>query len=186
MCITVWALIASKEEQHNSISKIIMRLKTNLKNILHFGARICLVVSFLTLTYISVVRYLGKRTNYHVSFEDEKNILYLDDQFFFFTHPGILNLTFPCTTTLGGTSPGKPCVFPIIERDDYDDKCMYYNSAQLSCFTNIGENNEYKGDSFDWGYCPKNCNGEVPGPTSHWNLAKSSYSNIWTSFFYDF
>ena len=110
----------------------------------------------------------------------------LDDQFFFFTHPGILNLTFPCTTTLGGTSPGKPCVFPIIERDDYDDKCMYYNSAQLSCFTNIGENNEYKGDSFDWGYCPKNCNGEVPGPTSHWNLAKSSYSNIWISFFYDF
>ena len=208
------------------MAKIFMRIKANLKNILYFGAILCLVVSFLILTYLSVVRYLDKETSYHVYFEDEKTILYpsvsickgyafdmdcevknlefenetiesiiemvssnswnIDDQFFFFTHPGIFNLTFPCTTTLGGTSPGKPCVFPIIDGDDYDDKCMYYDSSQLTCFTNIGQNNEYEGDGFyDWGYCPENCNGEVPGPASRWNLAKSNYSNIWTSYFYD-
>ena len=40
------------------------------------------------------------------------------DQFYFFTQPGVKNLTFPCTTLLGmgGTTPGKPCVFPIIFR----------------------------------------------------------------------
>ena len=30
----------------------------------------------------------------------------LDQQFYFFTHPGAMNRTFPCTTTLGGTTPG--------------------------------------------------------------------------------
>ena len=37
----------------------------------------------------------------------------LDEQLFFFTHPGVKNLTFPCTTTLGATTPGKPCIFPV-------------------------------------------------------------------------
>ena len=150
------------------MAKIFMKMKTNLKNGLYFGAISCLVVSFLTLTYLSVVRYLGMETSYHVYFEDEKTILYpsvsickryafdmdgevkflefenkttenviemvlnnswnIDDQFYFFTHPGMMNLTFPCTTTLGGTSPGKPCVFPIIEGDDYDYECMHYSS----------------------------------------------------------
>ena len=45
----------------------------------------------------------------------------IDDQFYFFTHPGIMNLTFPCTTTLGGTSQGKPCVFPIIDEDGIEE-----------------------------------------------------------------
>ena len=57
----------------------------------------------------------------------------LDEQFFFFTHPGILNLTFPCTTTLGSTFPGKPCVFPIIEGDDYDDKCILNYKRLCPC-----------------------------------------------------
>ena len=30
----------------------------------------------------------------------------LEQQFYFFTHPGILNMTFPCTTLLGGSTPG--------------------------------------------------------------------------------
>ena len=66
----------------------------------------------------------------------------IDDQFYFFTHPGIMNLTFPCTTTFGGISPGKPCVFPIIDGDDIDDKCGSYEIDQPACFTKIGENNE--------------------------------------------
>ena len=41
-----------------------------------------------------------------------------NDQFYFFTHPGVKNMSFPCTTLMGGTTPGTPCVFPFI----YDDK----------------------------------------------------------------
>ena len=37
----------------------------------------------------------------------------LNEQIYFFTHPGIMNLTFPCTTILGGRTPGRPCVFPV-------------------------------------------------------------------------
>ena len=179
-----------------------MRVKTYLKNILYLGTIIFLFISFLTLTYIAVVRYLRKDTSYHVSFEDKKSILYpsvsickryafdtadevpalsfenksiedviemvlnnswnIDDQFYFFTHPGIMNLTFPCTTTLGGTSQGKPCVFPIIDEDGIEDKCKTsaHYTKQPSCFTKIGENNEYNEDEFadNWGYCPANCN----------------------------
>ena len=31
----------------------------------------------------------------------------LEDTVYFFTHPGVLNKTFPCTTTLGGMTPGR-------------------------------------------------------------------------------
>ena len=67
----------------------------------------------------------------------------IENQFYFFTHPGIMNLTFPCTTTLGGTSQGKPCVFPTIHEDFYGDKCEseLYLTKQPACFTKVGENN---------------------------------------------
>ena len=42
------------------------------------------------------------------------NVWFHQDQFYFLTHPGIKYMTFPCTTTLGGESPGMPCVFPYI------------------------------------------------------------------------
>ena len=31
----------------------------------------------------------------------------LEDTVYFFTHPGVLNKTFPCTTTLGGGASNK-------------------------------------------------------------------------------
>ena len=37
----------------------------------------------------------------------------LDDQVYFFSQPGVMNMTYPCTTTLAGTSPGRPCIFPV-------------------------------------------------------------------------
>ena len=43
----------------------------------------------------------------------QSNTWGLDQQFYFFTHPGAMNRTFPCTTTLGGTTSGRPCVFPV-------------------------------------------------------------------------
>ena len=42
-----------------------------------------------------------------------KHFWSLEEEIYFFTQPGVMNLTFPCTTTLGGVSPGRPCVFPV-------------------------------------------------------------------------
>ena len=36
-----------------------------------------------------------------------------------------------------------------------------------------------------WGYCPPNCNGELPHPSSPYNLTKSEHLGLWTSHFYD-
>ena len=198
--------------------------RMNHKTILHLGT-ICLVISFLTLTYLSVLKFMKRDTSYHISYKDQKNIMYpsvsvckkyafdkeylkfenksiqeiidmvlkyswsIDDQFYFFTHPGVMNLTFPCTTTLGGISPGKPCVFPFISAlsDEIYDTCQTeaLETTRPACLTKVGEHNEYYQFEENWGYCPENCKGEAPGPTSPWNLAKSKYSDIWTSFFYD-
>ena len=92
----------------------------------------------------------------------------LDEQIHFFTHPGIMNLTFPCTTTLGGTTPGKPCVFPVTYLMGswgpyYSQKCFdgdIMNTPQPGCFTKVESNNTVdaskRTDNF-WGYCPESC-----------------------------
>ena len=195
--------------------------RMKLKTFLYFGT-VGLIISFLTLTYLSMMKFMRRDTSYHVSYKDQKNIMYpsvsickkyafdyatlnfknksigeiidmvlnnswsIDDQFYFFTHPGVMNLTFPCTTSLGGISPGKPCVFPFINlalSDDIYDTCQTeaLETTQPACLTKVGEDNEYDYRMEEnWGYCPENCDGEVPGPTSPWNLAKSKYSKIWT------
>ena len=56
----------------------------------------------------------------------------LDEQLYFFTHPGVKNLTFPCTTTLGATSPGKPCIFPVYFGSDlWREWYLVYRSTNL-------------------------------------------------------
>ena len=52
----------------------------------------------------------------------------MEDQFYFFTMPGVENLTFPCTTTVGGMTPGRPCVFPIDWFGTQKDKCFMGHS----------------------------------------------------------
>ena len=47
----------------------------------------------------------------------------LEQQIYFFTHPGVNNLTFPCTS-YGGYTPGYPCLFPV----------TYYNETYHKCF----------------------------------------------------
>ena len=120
----------------------------------------------------------------------------LNEQIYFFTHPGIMNLTFPCTTILGGTTPGRPCVFPVTYlfgpmEPYFSNKCFdgyMLNTPQSGCFTKVGNNNSVdhweRTDNF-WGYCPKECNGELPVPSSPYNLAKSKYANLWSSHFFD-
>ena len=107
-----------------------------------------------------------------------------------------MNLTFPCTTTLGGTTPGRPCVFPVTyyfgNSGSYSsNKCFKGNimqTPQPGCFTKVESNNTVdhweRTDNF-WGYCPEECNGELPGPSSPYNLAKFNYANLWSSHFFD-
>ena len=42
-----------------------------------------------------------------------KNVWSREKLFYFVSHPTMMNLTFPCTTTDDGTDPGKPCAFPV-------------------------------------------------------------------------
>ena len=53
----------------------------------------------------------------------------IEEVFYFMSHPSMLGMTFPCTTMLDGTDPGKPCVFPAL---DY-----YYRSVEYKELTSI-------------------------------------------------
>ena len=61
--------------------------------------------------------------------------------FYFFSHPGMLGLTFPCTTGLGGTDPGKPCTFSEESNCDYNsdvsvlDHCYTMETPTPACYT---------------------------------------------------
>ena len=66
----------------------------------------------------------------------------IDDQFYFFTHPKVMNLTFPYTTTLGGVSPGRPCVFPfttVFGKTFYTCQAEALETTQPACLTKVGE-----------------------------------------------
>ena len=128
----------------------------------------------------------------------QKHTWGLDQLFYFFTHPGSLNKSFPCTTTLGGTTPGRPCIFPVTYSMGIGSSEKYFSYECFSgyvmstpvpaCFTKVDTNNSVdyndKTDIF-WGYCTANCNGTLPAPSSPYNLAKAENTEIWTSFFYD-
>ena len=79
----------------------------------------------------------------------------IEKVFYFFSHPGMLGLTFPCTTTLDGGDPGKPCMFPfpLPDYDDYeyddsteDEKqykdhheCHVMQTSSPACYTRLRE-----------------------------------------------
>ena len=116
----------------------------------------------------------------------------LDEQIFFFTHPGVRNLIYPCTTTAGGPTPGKPCIFPVYNGYDVWTECGKWETTRLICFTKISEEQFRNGshyishtDNGNWGYCDPKCKGESPKPSSEYNLAKSNYNDLWTSNIYD-
>ena len=122
--------------------------------------------------------------------------LSLENQIFFFTQPGVMNMTYPCTTTHGGTSPGRPCIFPINltvqNKTTMYPACIngaFMEIPESACFTKAYNNNSinFKEEKdYSWGYCPKSCTGQTFSPLSPFNLAKSSNTNLWTSEFYDF
>ena len=106
----------------------------------------------------------------------------MEDQFYFFTLPGVENLTFPCTTTLGGMTPGRPCVFPIYWDGSQKDQCFRMQTPNPACLTKTNTGG-YEADNF--GYCPSNCSGELIGPKSPYNLATLKQKQYWYSNFYD-
>ena len=110
----------------------------------------------------------------------------LESTFHFFTHPGVLNRTFPCTTKLGGTTPGRPCVFPITYYDNKTyDSCFLMDTTKPACLTKLIIEDDGLPNYDIFGYCLNQCSGELPGPSSPYNLARHKHGDLWRSFFYD-
>ena len=122
----------------------------------------------------------------------------LEDEIYFFTQPGVMNLTFPCTTTLGGLTPGRPCKFPVTyiywsgSGNATFTGCIRPSAMGTSkpgCFTRVYGNNTVDSNMAtddSWGYCPATCKGESTTSSSPYNLAKSRYKSLWKSDLYDF
>ena len=110
----------------------------------------------------------------------------IQELFHFFSHPGMLNLTFPCTTVRGGTTPGKPCIFPITWKNKTESTCFFMDTSVPGCFTRAGADNVVgPEDQNRFGYCGQDCNGEKIEPDSPYNLAAFKYRELWTSDFFD-
>ena len=110
----------------------------------------------------------------------------MEEQFYFFTLPGVENLTFPCTTTLGGMTPGRPCVFPIYWHGIRENKCFRMQTPNPACLTKTYEDGyEAHNNADNFGYCHSNCSGELIGPKSPYNLAGLKHKQYWYSNFYD-
>ena len=96
--------------------------------------------------------------------------------FYFFTHPGMLGLSFPCTTILGGTSPGKPCIFPIRLDDEVTyTECYLLETPSPACITKVDDKGYGSAYEHSFGYCHQNCSGERIEPGSNYNLAKGGF-----------
>ena len=106
--------------------------------------------------------------------------------FYFLSHPRMLGLSYPCTTTWGGVEPGKPCSFPSPAQFDNRSGCQAWSADRPLCYTRLSqdgsfykEQDEYGLESdywqqttHNWGYCPDNCSGQVAEPASDFNLAR--------------
>ena len=109
----------------------------------------------------------------------------IEQLFYFFSHPEMLGLTFPCTTILGGTTPGKPCIFPATWENKTQTGCFDMRTPDPGCFTRVGEGNLVGvQEASHFGYC-SDCHGETVSPDSQYNLAQFKYSKVWRSDFYD-
>ena len=77
--------------------------------------------------------------NTSMPIEDKINQLHRNtwrrnEVFYFFSHPKMFNLSFPCTSVEGrGTTPGKPCIFPSIDLDGF--KLTQCDGSENFCYT---------------------------------------------------
>ena len=91
---------------------------------------------------------------------------------FFLGHAGMLGLTYPCLTTMGGTDSAKLCSFPSPK--DFSSPCDRDQTEQKVCYTRMTESGKKywsKRGELKWGYCPKGCHGERANWSSPYNLA---------------
>ena len=146
----------------------------------------------------SLTREVGKTADVSKRIREivRKYFWSLEEEIYFFTQPGVMNLTFPCTTTLGGVSPGRPCVFPVTwiywprgSGSGLINTCTKdLGVEEPACWTKTYGNNTVDsntGSDSSWGYCPEHCNGESPTNESKYNLAKEIFSHLWRSDLYD-
>ena len=138
------------------------------------------------LTSLDFEYHENQGVNTFISWLKEYSVR-MEDQFYFFTLPGVENLTFPCTTKLGGMTPGRPCVFPIYWYGSRRDQCFKMDTQSPACLTKIfnGGYVEEPNEADYFGYCPSNCTGETIGPNSPYNLAALKHEKFWNSYFYD-
>ena len=176
-----------------SISKF-MRNKTSFYNtikskdtILYPSVTVC-----KKYTYEKNLDYLfhdGTLRLSEIKEEVIKNSLDVEKVFYFFTHPGMLGLTFPCTTNLDGTDPGKPCAFPAKYNNSTFYGCLQITTSSPICFTRVTKNHTaYFEDGVKefWSYCSDDCtDGQIAHPGSNFNLARRENMDIWSSQFFD-
>ena len=83
----------------------------------------------------------------------------------------------------------QPCIFPIInQRGELKTGCHKMSTPDPACFTKVGTGNIVDFvNAFvdDFGYCNESCKGEIPVPTSQYNLARKDRKDLWNSDFYD-
>jgi len=99
------------------------------------------------------------------------------------SHPGMLNLTFPCVTNQDGTDPGKPCSFP-----DSTNRtgCHLYGTLTPACYTRYLDNGSIyylDGDLDFWGYCRPGCGEQEAAAPERWSLA--GQEELWETSIYD-
>ena len=74
------------------------------------------------------------------------------------------------------------------KKDDLKNSRLKMATPSPACLTrtmtgNISDDQDHDQDNF--GYCPDNCAGEMPSPSSPYNLAASKHRQYWYSHFYD-
>ena len=114
----------------------------------------------------------------------QKNSWLRERAIFFLGHAGMLGFTFPCLTTIGGTDSAKLCSFPSPK--DFTSPCDFDQSQKKVCYTRMMTNGtKYysKRGELKWGYCPKDCHGEIANWSSPYNLA--SRDEIWEGDLFD-
>ena len=110
-----------------------------------------------------------------------QNVWNRSNVFYFVSHYGMMNITFPCITNTVGSDPAKLCSFPFFRKNVIHNKFITDETTdEPFCWTkSYSESRDYG----DWGNCLKICNGEKANPTSPYNLA--NYKSLWEENFYD-
>ena len=70
--------------------------------------------------------------------------------------------------------------------DTLYNSCFEDGSHTMMCYTRVSADEKIRnsGDA-KWGYCTSDCNGQLPGPNSTFNLARPEFDDVWEENFFD-